>query len=238
MIFQVFDRALSPLEARELFEPGSIALLKERRPDGAADLLGGFQASALDVDVAAARKALEEARRGRDDLGEQPQEIMVMREMATPKTAYVLTRGEYDQRGEAVGPDTPAVFPPFPAGEPRNRLGLARWLTDPTNPLLARVTVNRLWQSLFGIGIVKSAEDLGTQSIRPGIPRAPRRPGVAVFQIPGRRGARMGYEGASQDDHAFGDLPAAEHGRCAACGRRSGETCGWRGGRGIAFRPR
>ena len=168
--FQVFDRALSPLEARELFEPGSIAMLKERRPDGAADLLGGFQASALDADVAAARKALEEARRGRDDLGEQPQEIMVMREMATPKTAYVLTRGEYDQRGEAVGPDTPAIFPPFPAGEPRNRLGLARWLTDPTNPLLARVTVNRLWQSLFGIGIVKSAEDLGTQSIRPEYP--------------------------------------------------------------------
>jgi hypothetical protein len=93
-----------------------------------------------------------------------------MREMATPKTAYVLTRGEYDQRGDAVGPDTPAVFPPFPAGEPRNRLGLARWLTDPTNPLLARVTVNRLWQALFGIGIVKSAEDLGSQSIRPEYP--------------------------------------------------------------------
>lgn len=93
-----------------------------------------------------------------------------MREMATPKTAYVLTRGEYDQRGDAVGPDTPAIFPPFPAGEPRNRLGLARWLIDPANPLLARVTVNRLWQALFGIGIVKSAEDLGSQSIRPEYP--------------------------------------------------------------------
>jgi len=168
--FQVFDRSLSPLEARELSAPGTIATLKERRPDGAADLLAGFYAAALDADVAAARKTLEEARRARDDLGEQPQEIMVMREMATPKTAYVLTRGDYDKRGEAVGPDTPAVLPPFPAGEPRNRLGLARWLTDPANPLLARVTVNRLWQSLFGVGLVKSAEDLGSQSVRPEYP--------------------------------------------------------------------
>ena len=94
--------------------------------------------------MAAARKTLEEARRARDDLGEQPQEIMVMREMIAPTPAYILTRGEYDKRTEAVGPDTPAVFPPFPAGAPRNRLGLARWLTDPAHPLLARVTVNRL----------------------------------------------------------------------------------------------
>ena len=168
--FQVFDRTLTALEARELFEPGAIATLKEQRPDGAADLLAGFHAGALDREVDAARKALGAARLARDDLAEQPEEIMVMREMAAPKTAYVLTRGEYDKRGEAVGPDTPAVFPPFPAGEPRNRLGLARWLTDPANPLLARVTVNRLWQSLFGIGIVKSAEDLGSQAVRPEYP--------------------------------------------------------------------
>jgi hypothetical protein len=168
--FQVYDRALSALEARELFAPGTFPVLKEQRPDGAADLLAGFHAAALDADVAAARKALEAARRARDDLGEQPQEIMVMREMATPKTAYVLTRGDYDKRGDAVGPDTPAVLPPFPPGEPRNRLGLARWLTDPANPLLARVTVNRLWQSLFGVGIVKSPEDLGLQSVRPEYP--------------------------------------------------------------------
>ena len=168
--FSVYDRALSLLEARELFQPGAIATLKEQRPDGAADLLAGFYAAALDTEVAAARKTLEEARRARDDLGEQPQEIMVMREMIAPKTAYILTRGEYDKRTEAVGPDTPAVFPPFPAGAPRNRLGLARWLTDPAHPLLARVTVNRLWQSLFGTGLVRSVEDLGLQSVRPEYP--------------------------------------------------------------------
>ena len=76
----------------------------------------------------------------------------------------MLQRGDYDKRGEAVSPDTPAVLPPFPAEQPRNRLGLARWLTDPEHPLLARVTVNRIWQSLFGIGLVPTPEDLGSQA--------------------------------------------------------------------------
>jgi hypothetical protein len=77
---------------------------------------------------------------------------------------------EYAQRAEPVGPDTPAILPPFPAGQPRNRLGLARWLTAPDHPLLARVTVNRVWQALFGTGLVKSPEDLGSQSTRPEYP--------------------------------------------------------------------
>ncbi len=167
---RVFERALAPLEVRELAEPGTIAGLLERRPDGAADLLGGYHAAALDAGVAEARRALEEARRARDDLAEQPPEIMVMRELAEPRTAYVLTRGDYDKRGEAVGPDTPAVLPPFPADQPRNRLGLARWLVAPGHPLLGRVTVNRVWQALFGQGLVKSPEDLGSQSVRPEYP--------------------------------------------------------------------
>ena len=167
---RVFDRALSPLEVRELAEPGTIATMKERRPDGAADLLGGLHARASDAAALAARKALEEARRARDDLAEQPPEIMVMRETERPKTAYVLTRGEYDKRGEAVEPGTPEVLPPFPADQPRNRLGLARWLVDPGHPLLARVTVNRVWQGLFGQGLVKTPEDLGSQSVRPEYP--------------------------------------------------------------------
>jgi hypothetical protein len=94
----------------------------------------------------------------------------VMRESAEPRLAYVLERGEYDKRGEAVEPITPAVLPPFPADLPRNRLGLAKWLTDPDHPLLARVTANRLWQGLFGIGLVQSPEDLGSQAPRPEYP--------------------------------------------------------------------
>lgn len=89
-----------------------------------------------------------------------------MRELPQPKTAYVLKRGEYSQRGEAVQPDVPAALPAFPADQPRNRLGLARWLTDPRHPLLARVTVNRMWQGVFGRGLVKTVDDFGSQGDR------------------------------------------------------------------------
>jgi hypothetical protein len=94
-------------------------------------------------------------------------EIMVMRELPKPKKAYLLTRGEYDKRTEEVGPVTPAFLSPFPQGAPMNRLGYSQWLTAPNHPLTARVTVNRLWQSLFGRGLVKTAEDFGSQGEKP-----------------------------------------------------------------------
>jgi hypothetical protein len=166
--FRVFDRRLSSLEVRDLFQPGAIKNVVAAKQDG--ELIGGYVAAAFDAVAAAKRAAVEAARRVRDDLAEKPQEIMVMRELPQPKMAYVLNRGDYDNRGEPVEPDTPAVLPPFPADQPKNRLGLARWLTDPDHPLLARVTVNRIWQSLFGLGLVKSPEDLGSQSTRPEYP--------------------------------------------------------------------
>jgi len=88
-----------------------------------------------------------------------------MRELAEPKPAYVLFRGEYNQRREQVQAGVPAVLSAFPEGAPRNRLGLARWLTAPEHPLLARVTVNRIWQSLFGRGLVRTAEDLAVRAV-------------------------------------------------------------------------
>jgi mono/diheme cytochrome c family protein len=84
--------------------------------------------------------------------------------------AHILNRGEYSQPGEKVGANTPAVLPPLPADAPRNRLGLARWLVDPANPLTARVTMNRLWQHLFGAGLVESAGDFGVTGARPSHP--------------------------------------------------------------------
>ena len=166
--FRVFARRLSPLEVRDLFQPGAIHAVLEAKQDG--ELIGGYAAAAFNEASTSKRTALEDMRRARDDLAEKPQEIMVMRELSQPKPAYVLQRGDYDKRGEAVQPDTPAALPPFPANQPRNRLGLSRWLTDPAHPLLARVTVNRLWQSLFGLGLVQSPEDLGSQSTRPEYP--------------------------------------------------------------------
>jgi hypothetical protein len=166
--FRVFDRRLSPLEVRDLYQPGAIKNVVAAKQDG--ELIGGYIAAAIDEAAIANRLLLADKRRARDDLAEKPQEIMVMRELKQPKTAYVLTRGDYDKRGEPVEPDTPSTLPPFPADQPKNRLGLARWLTNPDHPLLARVTVNRIWQSLFGLGLVKSPEDLGSQSTRPEYP--------------------------------------------------------------------
>lgn len=94
-------------------------------------------------------------------------ELMVMRELPQPKKAYVLTRGEYDKRAEEVGPVTPAFLSPFPKDAPKNRLGYAQWLTAPDHPLMARVTVNRVWMNLFGRGLVKTTEDFGSQGERP-----------------------------------------------------------------------
>ena len=166
--FRVFDRALSPLEISGLVAPGVIAAsLAKREP---AELLGDYAAAAFDETTAAARRALEDTRRGRDDLAERPAEIMVMRELAEPKVAHILERGDYDKRGAAVEPGTPASLPPFPPDLPKNRLGLARWLVDADHPLLARVTVNRIWQALFGLGLVQSPEDLGSQAPRPDYP--------------------------------------------------------------------
>ncbi len=91
----------------------------------------------------------------------------VSQEKSEPAMAFVLERGEYDRRGEQVGPATPAMLPPFPADAPRNRLGLAKWLLLPQHPLTARVTVNRFWQEVFGTGLVQTTGDLGVSGELP-----------------------------------------------------------------------
>jgi hypothetical protein len=95
---------------------------------------------------------------------------LVFKERADVRPAYLLKRGEYDKKGDQVERDTPGFLPPFPAGAPRNRLGFARWLVDPRHPLTARVAVNRYWQQFFGTGLVKTAEDFGSQGELPSHP--------------------------------------------------------------------
>ncbi len=92
---------------------------------------------------------------------------LIFKERSEPRQAYILKRGEYDQRGDKVGRGTPAFLPPLPADAPKNRLGLARWMVAPEQPLTARVAVNRFWQAFFGTGLVKTGEDFGVQGEQP-----------------------------------------------------------------------
>ncbi|GAG13930.1 unnamed protein product, partial [marine sediment metagenome] len=97
---------------------------------------------------------------------------MVMSEMPKPRTAYVLERGEYDKpkKDKPLTPGVPSALGALPEGAPTNRLGLAKWLVAREQPLTARVTVNRFWQQIFGVGLVKTSEDFGSQGEWPSHP--------------------------------------------------------------------
>ncbi|HEY5310892.1 MAG TPA: DUF1553 domain-containing protein, partial [Pirellulales bacterium] len=99
----------------------------------------------------------------------QPPTLPIMRELPSDKhrETFILVKGNFMVRGQRVEPGLPAALPAWPAGVPHNRLGLARWLVDPANPLTARVAVNRFWSQLFGRGLVETEEDFGSQGSPP-----------------------------------------------------------------------
>ena len=95
---------------------------------------------------------------------------MIMRDRKTPRKTHLLERGNYESPRDEVQPNVPAFLPPLPANAPKNRLTLAQWLVAPSNPLTARVAVNRYWQTFFGTGLVKTSEDFGVQGELPSPP--------------------------------------------------------------------
>lgn len=126
---------------------------------------------------AKAKPTFDALHKQRDDLNRQKTDLensipttMVLAEMPTPRDTFLLIRGQYDKKGERVSPGVPAILPPLPKDAPANRLGFAKWLVDPAHPLTARVTVNRFWQQYFGVGLVKTAEDFGSQGELPSHP--------------------------------------------------------------------
>ncbi len=88
---------------------------------------------------------------------------LVAEEMPKPRPTFILKRGQYDQKGDAVSRHIPPFLGSLPVGAKADRLSFAKWLTSPQNPLLARVYVNRVWQQYFGVGIVKTVDDFGSQ---------------------------------------------------------------------------
>ena len=159
------------------------------KSDPAAEAAKRVLAKAPDNVTAADRKALEKlfaespenprklaltkvesARKAHEDALAAPISVMVMKEKPEPRDAFVLIRGEYDKIGEKVPRVLPKVLPPLPAGAPNNRLGFAQWLVSGEHPLTARVWVNRAWERFFGIGIVKTSENFGSQAEWPSHP--------------------------------------------------------------------
>jgi hypothetical protein len=150
--------ALTPWEVR--------ALAGDTAPASPAELRA-WHAHRMDPAVAAAREAAAKARNAEDAFVTGLKEMMVMREMDRPRPTHVLARGAYDAPGALVERGVPERIFPMPAEFPRNRLGLARWLTDARHPLTSRVAVNRAWKLHFGRGLVSTVEDFGNQGRAP-----------------------------------------------------------------------
>lgn len=171
---RIFSRRLSSSDVAGLSKlpdlGAALAAGAERKPTQTADLLHYYLSSrdtawqGLNARVA----ALE----GERDAIESRSPVTHIQEEKrdSPAMANILMRGAYDQVGEAVAAAPPEVLHDLPAGAPANRLGLARWLVDPANPLTARVTVNRHWQEIFGTGLVSTPDDFGIMGAAPSHP--------------------------------------------------------------------
>jgi hypothetical protein len=140
-----------------------LALPRTSRTPAQAKKLADYMA-AQDQPLVALREQLHQA--DLRVLGLKTEQTLVMQELAEPRVSTMFNRGVYTDRGAAVQPGTPAILN-APAGEPRTRLDLARWLVSRDNPLTARVVVNRWWAELFGRGIVGTVEDFGLKGEMP-----------------------------------------------------------------------
>ena len=159
---RVFSREISELEMASHFRGQDAWSLEPVNNE----LWLGYYLSVASPKVKSALEKVEAARRKWNQAMDRIPAIMVMRESQKSRTNFLLERGDYTSRGEKVEAGTPAVLLPFGA-RPKNRLGLANWLTDPAHPLTARVVVNRYWQLFFGRGIVSTPEDFGLQGAPP-----------------------------------------------------------------------
>jgi hypothetical protein len=117
----------------------------------------------IHVEIAALKKQ-------RDELNAALPATFILRDLPQPRQANVMLRGQYDKPGDPVARNVPAAFPPLANSQNPTRLDLARWLVADTNPLTARVTVNRFWQQFFGTGLVKTSGDFGSQGEPPSHP--------------------------------------------------------------------
>lgn len=157
---RVYNKTLSPLEVAAIAEE-----VLGKVNNSTEDIFAHYTGN-IDPDFITIQEKLDSLRPLHRDLPY----IMVMQEMDSVRASYILDRGAYDAPTERVYPNTPAYLIEYSERFPKNRLGLAKWMTDPQHPLTSRVAVNRIWQMLFGRGIVNTPEDFGNQGALPSHP--------------------------------------------------------------------
>ncbi len=172
---RIYGAALTPEQAAVVATAESLtaiaAIPSDRRTPAQSEKLRlAFFDQYAPTEVLEAWREVASLEREREDLWASFPTVMVMEELAERRPTFRLNRGAYDNPAEEVFPGVPAVLPPLPEGVEANRLSFARWLVDPDHPLTARVTVNRFWQMYFGTGLVKTAENFGTQGEYPSHP--------------------------------------------------------------------
>jgi hypothetical protein len=142
--------------------------VEKRSPTQAREVSDAFfQRDARWADL---RRQRDDAQKVKGELEKSIPRVMVMDDLPKPRDTFILVRGTYNKPADKVTVGTPAALPPLATDGPVNRLALARWLIHPDHPLTARVAVNRAWQTFFGTGLVKTAEDFGIQGEKPSHP--------------------------------------------------------------------
>jgi hypothetical protein len=170
---RIWGRALSPGEVEAVARAQQLLDIAKLPPPERAKAAAGLYdwwLTSLDEPFRAASATATKLEAEMAEIRKRGTVAHVMNEKNEMPRAYILDRGEYDKRKDEVQADTPDILPAFPAGLPRNRLGLAQWLLLQDHPLTSRVTVNRFWQEVFGTGLVRTAGDFGTTGELPSHP--------------------------------------------------------------------
>lgn len=172
---RLYARALEPEEAKRLPYEDYVAEITgspASQWDGDQwHAVSTFYFDSIDESARAIRSQIAQMDAELDRLSKGGDVSLVSEERPAIAYANVLNRGIYSARRERVEADTPHFLPPLPAGKPHDRLALAEWTVSPDNPLTARVTVNRMWNEIFGTGLVETTEDFGIMGQRPSNPQ-------------------------------------------------------------------
>jgi len=168
---KVFEKCISKIEAMQLADNQAYRVLAKKKVQNLASheiaYFKEYYFNNISNNYQAEIGRQKTLRLKRNKITDTIPEVMVMKEMDEPRPTYILERGVYDAHGEQVYPSTPESLLPMDESFPRNRLGLAKWLTDKRNPLPSKVYVNRVWAQFFGTGLVTTANDFGNQGSLP-----------------------------------------------------------------------